>query len=505
MNAKVRLLRPTNLEPQSETDVVVGYENISEKPHHINSITLTPTWNPENNSEFSTDKVIFPDTQSKISLNQVPIPRGIVGKQGFKLDIQVTEAYDGEGADYTIVSAGPIRKEVAESTELHSICYVGGDTSAASATEFIENWSFQYDKISEPEEFRRKYDTDEVTPVCVFCIVRSTDDLDVSRRVISDAIDRGIWPIVLTDSQVNSDGLANECILIEADLNSIWDIEKSGSKALHSFRINQEVGLLDPLIDRLLRKAENSPEWFFEESKRLTRNAPIHIFEGILTHIFLKGTGGYEKIDELLGQQTKLEREAEDELPNDVINLTESPEQDSQIVHVIPFDGTHRIWQWKLLYGDGRAQQLEYGREVAGNSAFQNAVEYGLLPKVNTHVETKWFPNARSATGGIQDKTGERTIHRSSRTSGLKLNLPAEGVYTFSSISDKSDNIYNTRGSWISFEDQDSIGRGHFGNLAKVIGDKSDPSMIKTGIPISIKPSVPRFDEDRTQIAWYWD
>jgi len=495
MRAHVKLLTPDRLRPQSEAKITVGYETKSDFPHHVTSVTLVPTWNPEKRMNFSTDQIIFPGTERRIVLDQVEIPVGIGGYQGFKFEFEVTEAWV-EGADYTRLEVDPLRREVSEYAKLDALCYVNEDVPSESVKKFIKNWGFNFETISNSKEISMEMSQrDDLS--CVFCVARSDEDIEALNQIISDAVGHGIFPIVLAESELEFEQYGDDFLLIECNLDNAWSIERSGGRAIHSFRIAEDFGFLDPIIDNILKSLDNGVEWTIEKSRDEIKNIPRYVLESIISHIFLKVSGGYETIDNLLEQasgldvkndsnpssEQKLIGNSSDKnktaLPSNVVDLTDDPTDESQIVHVIPFDGDHRIWRWRQLYdrhpvvGSG-GLIFDPGR-IIGGLGFASAVEYGLLPRSSTQIEVKWYPDEEMA---YFYSDGE-VLYHSSRTNILKVNVKRQGCYTFKSTSHEGG--HSIPGSWISFEFEDRIG----GSLVKTTGEKSNPTIIKTGIPLT--------------------
>lgn len=199
MQATVTILRPDSLRPDSTTDVSLRIESGEETAYHIDSVRLSPTWDPGAEREFPLDRTLFPGTDRYVGLDGIAVPPAIGGRQGFSVGFEVSHYLD-DGTNYYLVRTEPLRLPVVDAPALEAVAYVPGDETAADPiSTVLTNWGIEIgERHADASDVERRLRSPGDT--AVFVAVVGDPTAPELGELVSVALDNEVWPLVFHDA-----------------------------------------------------------------------------------------------------------------------------------------------------------------------------------------------------------------------------------------------------------------------------------------------------------------
>lgn len=479
MHASVGILAPTVLEPDSTVDLTFRVESREDSAYHVRALRLLPTWKPATERSFRFDKVLYPETPRRFTVEGIDVPPAVGGTQGFRVGVEVAE-YMTDSMEYGVVWTDPIRLDVADAPSVEAIVYVPDPDSGPRPVErVLERWGFELRQSSgDYRTIRSELADASETLGAVIVVAAGVSDSGDERSRIDDlatvAAEDDVWPVVVKAG--GRDGIADgveEAFVVECDCSDETAVERALSEPLHVVRFAEEGGLSSLLLERMRKRVRQRAEDLAEAADSAGKTVLRKVVENLGLYVLLKEAGAYDEVDELLDQHRDIYTSSGGGASVE-IDLTHIADGEAQLLDVRPFYRDDPIWQMERWYG-------EQSRKDA-NSGFGPVVEAGILPTASAAFTIHWEPAESDHHANHPFDEGTE-IHESERVRRLLVRVPAEGKYGIVPESGMR--------SWVSFESPQvgiynmgsdgSIG----GNVLHIVEDSDGVQRVVMGLPVS--------------------
>lgn len=271
IRARLSLDEPSSIPPDSKVDLTLQYANRNHNTtHHLETITLSPTWDFSQEQTYEIDQTIPARTKQQVLATALETPSALGGRHGVNVSFEieaVTE--DGDIQSGQCHTTEPLTVPVTGARYFQAVvCTADEGELAPSVRRLIQYWGFDIYLADDVRTVKARLTEFDDSPALFVGVVSTEGDDEHGQQLVSSATwaaaDNTTLSVVLTDEGVSLPELPSETTVFRCDLSDLGELLRITGPELLTLRQDLRTGQSSQLIEVLQNRTQ-------QESKELLR------------------------------------------------------------------------------------------------------------------------------------------------------------------------------------------------------------------------------------------
>jgi len=306
------------IEAGKKCSVGFQYKNeTSDCYHYIRSVTVSPSWNIDENKRYSIDVLVPPGVEEKITDIQIEVPSMVGGRQGFEYSIEIGQGRDPQSIEFEHVGPNTIYRSEVYGSKRYSalLCATDNGATRSIVQEFLQNYGFDIHVAANRKEAIERIKKSETKPLCCAGVVTPENEDDIEPFLISAtsaAMTQDLIPSVFVHTDAETPNIPENVAVFRIDPTNEPAIENKAIQHLINIRKLEDTdshsGVFGDIMNYLMAKPRDAVDSKIDAviissaSAAIGRAIPDQTIEN---HLQLKNQLEYTRNIDILGQDTE--------------------------------------------------------------------------------------------------------------------------------------------------------------------------------------------------------